>query len=52
MITQGDSIFFFFAGDLKEPAAYFWSEALYSLYSEIFPESVHILAMTVLYRLI
>ena len=36
----------------KEPATYSWSAALSLLYSKVFPDSVHILGMPVLYRLI
>ena len=39
-------------GRLKEPADYSWSAVLHSLYSEVFPKSVHILGMLLLYRLI
>ena len=39
-------------GRLKEPADYSWSAVLHSLYSDVFPKSVHILGMLLLYRLI
>ena len=35
----------------SEPANYSWSAALYKLYNEVFPKSVHILGMPVLYQL-
>ena len=36
-------------GRLKEPADYSWSAVLHQLYSEVFPKSVHILGMLLLY---
>ena len=35
---------------MNEPAAYSWSAVLYELYSRVFPESVHILGILMLYR--
>ena len=35
----------------SKPADYSWLAALYKLYNEVFPKSVHILGMPVLYQL-
>ena len=36
----------------SEPTGYSWSAVLYKLYTKVFPKSVHILGMPVLYQLI
>ena len=35
---------------MNEPAAYSWSAVLYELYSGVFPKSVHILEILMLYQ--
>ena len=41
-----------YCGQQEESADYSWSAVLYKLYSEVFPKSVHILGIPLLYQLI